>query len=83
MCPSAYWNQQAGTVVCHQLKFAAATRTSSTIKKPSGSNEEVWVDYLSCAGDEETIADCFYEETIETTSSCSRDYAAVDCAGKI
>eukprot|EP00057_Strongylocentrotus_purpuratus_P004744 XP_003729351.1 PREDICTED: galectin-3-binding protein B-like [Strongylocentrotus purpuratus] len=86
VCPSAFWNKHAGAVVCRQLGFPAAARTSSTIPKTSDSffssldpNERAWVDFLNCAGDEKTIADCFYEETIETTSNCPRDYAAVDC----
>ncbi|XP_030829281.1 scavenger receptor cysteine-rich type 1 protein M160 [Strongylocentrotus purpuratus] len=82
VCPSGYWNSNAATVVCRQLGFAATGyvfNPSDFVDPDSDPNQKVWMDNVSCTGDEQTIVGCFSGEMVMTTSSCSGDVAAVLC----
>ena len=70
------WDIKAANVVCRELGFSRASGASLQAKYGQGSGT-IWMDDVSCQGDEVSLRECTYDTD---TSDCSHsDDASVEC----
>ncbi|XP_049738297.1 scavenger receptor cysteine-rich type 1 protein M160-like isoform X1 [Elephas maximus indicus] len=55
------WNNEEATVVCKQLGCPFAAHISNHAK-PSNDSREIWINHVSCTGNESALWDCTYDE---------------------
>ncbi|XP_014649416.1 PREDICTED: scavenger receptor cysteine-rich type 1 protein M160 [Ceratotherium simum simum] len=74
------WNNKQATVVCKQLGCPNGI-AGSHYAKPSRESKEIWINSVSCIGNESALWDCMYDG--KGKRACvQRSDAGIICAGK-
>lgn len=75
------WSNKQATVVCKQLGCPTDI-TGSLYAKPSSESKEIWINSISCTGNESALWDCVYDG--KAKQACvRRSDAGVICSGKV
>ena len=75
------WDDTDAGVVCRQLGFGSSGTAIGSARFGQGS-ESIWLDIVTCGGDELTLASCYYAG-VGVTGSCSHNNdAGVRCLGR-